>query len=59
MRPYNDEQKTEFERERERRREEKRETSQGSTASGKSPGLPVPTGTFWTLDTTLLFPPVL
>lgn len=35
----------------------KRETSQGSTACGKSPGLPVPTGTFWTLDTTLLFPP--
>lgn len=43
----------EFERERQKGN---RETSQGSTACGKSPGLPVPTGTFWTLDTTLLFP---
>lgn len=34
----------------------KRETSRGSTACGKSPGLPDPTGTFWTLDTILLFP---
>lgn len=34
----------------------KREISQGSTVSGKSPGLPVPTGTFCTVDTTVLFP---
>ena len=33
----------------------KRETSQGSRANGKSPGLPVSTGTFLCLDTVLLF----
>lgn len=45
--------KKEFGREAERGN---RETSQGSTVCGKSPGLPAPTGTFWTLDTALLFP---
>lgn len=52
MRLYNEENKR-FGREAERG---KRETSLGSTACGKSPDLPVPTGTFWTLDTALLFP---
>lgn len=30
--------------------------SQASTASGKNPGLEIWTGTFWTLDTTVLIP---
>lgn len=34
----------------------KSSTFQGSTVSGKYPGLPVLTGTLWTLDTALLFP---